>query len=56
MAPDDRTERAVLRYADRLGYGLADGRKTGAFRFAAFLAHNLALSEGAAFRFSRHLE
>lgn len=43
-ALDDLSERRVLRYAERLGYGLSDGRKTGAFRFAAFLAHDVGLS------------
>jgi hypothetical protein len=49
--PDDRMERRVLAYADKLGYGLSDGRKTGAFRFAAFLAHDVGLGESAVWEF-----
>lgn len=48
---DSRTERRVLKYADRIGYGLADGRKTAAFRFAAFLAHDVALQPFAVWRY-----
>lgn len=50
-APDDLDERRVLAYADRLGYGLSDGRKTGAFRFAAFLTHDVGLDATASYRF-----
>jgi hypothetical protein len=50
-APNVRDERRVLAYADKLGYGLSDGRKQGAFRFAAFLAHDVGLDAVASYRF-----
>lgn len=47
-SPDSFRERRILRYAERLGFGLSDGRKTGAYRLAAFLIHDIGLSENAA--------
>lgn len=49
--PGARTGRRVLAYAERLGYGLCDGRKTAAYRFACFLMYEAALAEGAAWRY-----
>ena len=37
----------MLGYCDRLEYGLSDGRKTGAYRLAAFMAHDIGLSDAA---------
>jgi hypothetical protein len=45
------TERRVLAYADRVGYGLSDGRKTSAFRFACFLLYDVSLDDAAAMVF-----
>lgn len=50
-APSARTERRVLAYAEQLGYGLCDGRKRAAYRFACFLLHEAALAEWAALRY-----
>jgi hypothetical protein len=41
--PDQFSEKRVLKYVDRIGFGLSDGRKQAAYRFAAFLAHDVAL-------------
>jgi hypothetical protein len=49
-APDDLAERRVLAYVAKLGEGLSDGRKTAAFRLAAFLVHDVQLSESASWR------
>lgn len=48
---DSLRERRVLGYAEKMGYGLSDGRKTAAFVFAAFMVHEVNLSEDAAARF-----
>jgi hypothetical protein len=51
LAPDALTEARVLKYVERIGYGLSDGRKTAAFRFAAFMRNDAGLSDGAVDRF-----
>jgi len=48
-ALDEFSERRVLAYTDRVGYGLADGRKTAAYRLAAFYRYDVGLSEDLAF-------
>lgn len=48
---DDRAAVRVTAYATRIGYGLSDGRKCAAFRFSAFMLHDVGLSAGEALRF-----
>ena len=51
-APDERRERRILAYVRRLGFGLADGRKRAAFQLAAFLLHDVTLSQAATFAYA----
>jgi hypothetical protein len=45
---DELTAKRVLRYFDKVGYGLADGRKLAAFGAACFLVHDVGLGDGLA--------
>jgi hypothetical protein len=48
-APDEIAERRILKFVAKIGE-LSDGRQGAAFRFAAFLAHDIQLDDAASWR------
>jgi hypothetical protein len=44
-AIDPFTERRILKYADCIGYGLSDGRKSAAYRLTCFIRYDVGLAD-----------